>query len=329
MTLSVKGGLNLNEPVSEYLALSFFLFGLLSIGWARDRGEERKDFLPGYQSIGMIFGFTVIVIVFGTGVVLFFSPYLSAAAKTGYSGLRIVAGPIGSIFVAVMRFLYFRNMDRPEEPPASGKGGFGDLTLPVGGSEGAGIWEKVLGLGLIGRDRPRLSCHGRVCGLLPAKVAPLSDRRIRKGSRTADLFSGSDQKGARFLLRACGIGIIHRRGRPEGSVLFLIRLLRWGRRSGLPHQVQQTPVEYGSLLVQRFPGLKVEIEQIVEAFDREVYGGLVPGEEEMAISGAAWKRLRNPRHWAVRIRNWFPRRGEGDRQKKSPSDPTEGLSLKA
>jgi hypothetical protein len=313
MILSFKGGVNVTDFLSEYFTLSFFLFGLLGIAWARDRAAEKKEFLPGYEGIGMVLIFTVVVIVFGAGVVLFFMPYLNTAAETGYSALRIVARPVGSIFVAVMRFLYFRNSNRAEESPARGDKGLGELTLPAGEGEGAGIWEKVIGMGLfslMGLAVVAVTGYAAYC-LFRWLFSRTSGDRERAGRRP---FFLDWIREFLYLFRRVWKRILTAGREREGSVRFLRKLFGWGRRSGLPHRVQQTPLEYGSLLKERFPGLKREIEQIVESFNREVYGGPAWCKDDMAIAAAAWRKLRHPRHWPVRIRKRLPRRDQGNRE---------------
>ena len=82
-------------------------------------------------------------------------------------------------------------------------------------------------------------------------------------------------------------------------------MLRWGRRSGLPAVASETPVEYGERLKQWFPQLRTEIETIIEAFNREIYGQMPPDKRALAGIRSAQGRMRNPRHWPARIRAWF------------------------
>jgi hypothetical protein len=106
---------------------------------------------------------------------------------------------------------------------------------------------------------------------------------------------------------------------PQGvwnRVLYLLRgvdsaasvsagVLRWGRRSGLPPVPSETPGEYGIRLKQQFPKLKEEIEMIIEAFNREVYGKIMIEQQSLSGISSALSRRRNPRHWTSRLRGWF------------------------
>jgi hypothetical protein len=101
----------------------------------------------------------------------------------------------------------------------------------------------------------------------------------------------------RFLKAVLG----SRKGRSTAAHLF-DALLRWGRHSGLIRQPNETPLEYGLRLQSRFPGLGMEIESIVEAFNQEVYGGIGFGEGRSASGRSALDRLRSPRHWPARLK---------------------------
>jgi hypothetical protein len=304
MTLFVKGGVTVSDPVSEYLVLSFFLFGLLAIGWARDRGKDRKDFLPGYQGFGMILIFAAVVILFGTALTLFFWAYLNVAAEAGYSGLRIAARPIGSFLVMIIRFLYFRDIHRPNEPSASKDSGSGEIAGPMKEGGLSEFWEKALSYGLFA-----------VIGLLFAVILGLAAFYLLRWlfSRTSvnkKKVSGPTSlpdwiKRCRVFLLGLWSKAIRSIRRPANSIQFFAGLLRWGRRSGMPHQTCQTPAEYGARLKHRFPQLDREIDRIIEAFNLEVYGELSLSRGALMAAESAWRKLRSPRHWPARVRNRF------------------------
>ena len=308
MTLSVKGGVSVSDPASEYLVLSFFLFGLSAIGWIRDMGEDRKDFLPGYQGVGMILIFAVVVILFGTGLALFFWPYLNAAAETSYSGLKIAARPIGSILVMVIRFLYFRDIHRPEEPPASKDGGLGNVAVPTAEGGISEFWGKALSFGLFAIiGLLFLVMLGLAAFYLLRWLFSRTSVNEKKVSRPTSLMDWMKRFGV--FLHALWSKAIRSMRSPTSSILFFAGLLRWGRWSGMPHRIQQTPAEYGARLKHRFPQLESEIDRIIEAFNQEVYGELTLSRGELKVAGSAWRRLRSPRHWPARIKNWFKQRG--------------------
>ena len=97
-----------------------------------------------------------------------------------------------------------------------------------------------------------------------------------------------------------------RKVRRYGEAVRLYTALRtWGRRSGLPHFLNETPTEYGLRLQSRFPVFESEIELIVQAFNREVYGQASLSEQQMATTRFAWRNLSSPLHWPSRLKTRF------------------------
>jgi hypothetical protein len=91
-----------------------------------------------------------------------------------------------------------------------------------------------------------------------------------------------------------------------GEAVRLYTALRtWGRRSGLPHFLNETPIEYGLRLRSRFPAFESEIELIVQAFNREVYGEARLSEQQLATTRFAWRNLSSPLHWPSRLKTRF------------------------
>ena len=82
-------------------------------------------------------------------------------------------------------------------------------------------------------------------------------------------------------------------------------MLRWGRRSGMILIHSETPAEYGNRLMNCFPGLRAEIELIVDAFNREVYGQTTTDRETLSRLRSAIRRMKRLRYWPSRIKVWF------------------------
>ncbi len=305
LLVRVKGEIEINDPISFPLVCPFLIFGLLAVGLVRNQGDSRREFLPGYRGIGMILSFIFLVLAISTGLVLFFRPYLTMASELGYRILSAGAKPLGSILVGVLRFMYFRSSIRPEEshPPRSGS-----LRAPGMKGETAGWWselaEKILAWGLWGLLGLALLV---VCTLsafyllrwLFSRTGRGEDRQRGKG-----IFYRWIDRLRAFLLLLRAKVVSGLRGYP-GAIQVYIRLLGWGRHSGLAHASSETPREYGVRLGRRFPGLKREIEIIVESFNQEVYGETVLSRQRLNTAKSAWRRLRNPVHWPSRLKAWF------------------------
>lgn len=91
----------------------------------------------------------------------------------------------------------------------------------------------------------------------------------------------------------------------RGAVQLYRAFLKWGRRSGLPHLLSETPAEYGLRLKKQFPSLAGDIGRIVETFNLVVYGELALDDKQMTLAKLSWRRLRSPRYWPARMKVWF------------------------
>jgi len=308
LVVFVKGGGKIDESLTQYLAFAFFAFGLLAIGLARNQTGERKDFLPRFQGIGMILSFAVLIIMFGAGLVLLFWPYLGMAAEVTYAGIKTAAGPLGSILVAVLRFLYLGGAKGPAESDPGGQGGPEDLSFSHTHSWWSEVLEKVLTWGLFGLLGLALMVMVAI-GIFYL-VRWLFSKTAHEERRPGRRFIPDWIIRIRtFFARLSGKIIGFLRGCKSGMQLFGA-LLVWGRRSGLHHSLSETPLEYGTRLKSRFPALKGQIDLIIESFSQEVYGEIVLDRQQIDGGRCALRNLRSPRHWPLRMKSWLLRPGE-------------------
>ena len=302
--LLVKGGIEMRDPAPELLLFPFFIFSLLAIGLARNSSSARRDFLRGYRGVGVLASFTVVVLAFGAGLVLLFMPYLSAAAEVGYGVLKSAAGPLSPILVRVLRFLFFRARLRQEAASGSPGGDEAEFITPTEGGWWSELVERVLGWGLLGM--------GVLMGLILCALGTWYLLRWLF-SRTPRSEGGHIQwqlalwwVQRQWVALVLGVQRVVQRLRGYRDALQLYRaLLKWGRRSGLPHLLSETPAEYGSRLRKQFPSLTGEIGGIVEAFNLVVYGEVALDDELVTLAKLSWRRLRNPRYWPSRLKSWF------------------------
>jgi hypothetical protein len=303
--LRVKGGIEVKDQTPVLLLFPFFIFSLLAIGLAKNRSSVRRDFLAGYRGLGVIASFTVVVLAFGAGLVLLFMPYLSAAAEAGYGVLKSAAGPLSPILIAVLRFL-FRGARVRSDPASSSSGGDEAAALT---SSGESSWwteliQRIMEWGLLGLGAlaALIVCAVGLWYLLRWLFSRTStgERRPIEWKRAILWAQGL------WASLHMGFHMAVQRLKGYGNAVQLYRaLLKWGRRSGLPHVLSETPAEYGSRLEKRFPSLRGEIGGIVEAFNRVVYGEVMIDGEQMTRIKGSWKRLRSPRYWPFRLKSWF------------------------
>jgi hypothetical protein len=302
----VKGETEIDDPLSYLLLFPFFVLSLLSIGLARGQSAAPKDFLPGYQGIGVILSFTFTVFLWGTGLVLFFLPYLTLASKVGAGLLKTAAIPFGLVFVSILRFLFFRSASRVDAPLSTNKGGLGDIASPVQGGWWSDLLEKVLGWGLWGLSGLAvLTLSGLAVYFLFSWL--FSRTSVSPGRQGPwDLISSWAETLKAFLFSCWNRLVRGKRGDRRASHLYGA-LLRWGRRSGLSHYQSETPAEYGLRLKHQFPVLEREIDWIIETFHQEVYGEKMLVQEQWVAVQLAWRKLCGPLHWPSRLKTRFLR----------------------
>ena len=307
LLMRVKGGIEIQDPTSELLLFPFFIFGLTAIGLARNRGSGQRDYLSGYRQIGVVLSFTFVVLLFGTGLVMLFLPYLTLAAEMGYGALKSVTEPLGPILVSIVRFIFNYRRSSPMSGAVAPGEDKGDILPPV---ESSG-WTEFLSFGLLG-----------LIGLVFLALAGLAlwylfrwllsrTSRSKDPERKINLFSLWLAR-IRLLLSFLWSRILLRAQGRKGIVQLYASLMGWGRHSGLPHFISETPNEYGLRLGRRFPALKKEIRLITKAFNQEVYGEMVPEEQQLKIAQLAWRKLCSPLHWAIRLRSLVLQSGDSN-----------------
>jgi len=307
--LLVKGGIKVDDPTSELLLFAFFIFSLLAIGMARNRSGAQRDFLAGYQGIGVIVSFALMILLFGSGLVLLFLPYLRATAEMGYGVLKSAAGPLSPILVSVLRFLFLHSRNRPETGFSSSGGDEAEFLSSTESSWWTELLERILGwgfLGLIGLLVFVVSCVGGWYLLRWLFSRTSGGERAPVQWNFISLWAARVRAILCFLWGKVATKVKGYRNAPQ----LYSALLVWGRHSGLPHVASETPWEYGSRLRDRFPVVNREIALIIHAFNEEVYGEIPLEDRRLATAKLAWRRLRSPLYWPSRMKCWFLQPGD-------------------
>ena len=301
--LLVRGGIDIQDPTTELLLFPFFVFSLLAIGMARNRSSAQRDFLSGYQGIGVIVSFTVVVLAFGAGLVLLFLPYLSLAADMGYGVLKSAAAPLGPILVSIIRFLFIHSRSRPGTASPSSSSDEAEFVSSIESSWWTELL-KVFSWGFLGLG---VLIALILCGLGMWYLFRWLFSRTTKSRKTQIQWSLISLWAALLwsALLHFWDKIVRRVKGYRSAVQLYSALLNWGRHSGLPHFLSETPTEYGVRLRHQFPTLNREIGLIAETFNKEVYGEILLDEQQFTMAKLAWRRLRSPIHWPSRFKSWF------------------------
>lgn len=305
--LQAAQGIVVADSVSGFMLFPFFIFSLLAIGLVRNQGTTSRDFIPGFQKLGVLFGFIVVILLAGIGVIFFFLPYLTLAAEKGNNVLGLVSAPIVTTFFAILTWLFgsdFGVNNAPVEamPPT---GLTTQSSLPT--------WLEFLGrilawgVGIL----VGLVLLAIIAGLLYAIFQWLFSKTPVDQEREDPRFVLSSiiarwRALILFLWRSLVRAVVGY----TAAIQLYTALQTWGRISGVFHSLDETPAEYGQRLKHRFPILSKEMESIIEAYHREVYGEIVLSKQQLAIARSAWSRLSSPSNWHLRISAWFRRSSE-------------------
>jgi hypothetical protein len=300
-----KGEPIAEDSLSQLFIFPFFFFGLLAIGMARLETPAARAFLPGYRGMGVIVSFVVAVLLGAGGVLLFFLPGLTAAAQLGYRALSSAAKPLLSVLIVILRFLFGPHNGPAVEVAAGSPLGHADLAKmpPEAQSWWMALLDQVLAWGALGL--------AVILGVLMlAAVVYYTVRWLLSRTQGEERQAGLPLPVwlARFfaVLRACWAGIWRKiqwemGGYPRAALLYGA-LLRWAGRSGLPQERGETPLEFGMRLTGRFAALAPQIDRIIGAYNREVYGQRVLAAAPLGEANSAWRFLRSPRRWPVRLK---------------------------
>jgi hypothetical protein len=301
--LLLKAGIELKDSAPVLMLFPFFILSLLAIGLVKIRSNEQRDFLSGYRGIGVLVSFTLVVIAFGTGLVLYFMSYLNAAAEAGYGVLKSAAGPLGPVLVRIILFIFGRR--KQPEPVFPSTDRDEAQYIPSGESSRWGeLVQAILGWGLLGLG----ILIGLILGALGTwfLIRWLISRTSKEERKPIDWLRALFWVQRLWAAMGMGFKLVLERLKGYRDAVQLYRaFLKWGRRSGLPHLLSETPDEYGVRLTKRFPALAGDIREIIETFNLVVYGELVLDDTQITLARRSWKRLCRPRYWPARLKSWF------------------------
>ncbi len=265
----------------------FFIFSIMAMGIARGAGDGKKEYISGYAKIGLITGFVLLTIIILSLFIFFGIPYLTGAAETGYSIIKIIARPLLAILVSILKFLFGHAAPTTDGgTPVSG----GQNMAPAEFEQSwlAALIEKILGHLLI-----------VILVLLAAVLIGLSIYYLYRWlfSRTDDKKEGGEGLSIYFkrlyeLIKRLAVRLIGRS--PYRTLRTYKKLLRWGKICGIRKIDSETPREYGRRLAGYFPSLEQEVGDIIEPFNREIYAGIRVPEEELKQAKRSWCRIRKP-----------------------------------
>ena len=304
--LDIRFGVQIDNPAGLRLPIAFFSFGLLGLALARTRGPAVEKFKPRYKGLWSVLTFTAAALLLGLGLVTFFFSGLTAAADAGYEVVKTATRPLAPLLIAVLRFMFGANrMETAPQGSSSSVATEDGIPLgPPGGWEGTaaqivgliGVIGLVIGVAAAGLYLVYRLLHH----LLAEQGDPVPPLNVR------DFFA---RLLARFLVLLRRL-TLKNGPKPAEPLAAYLSLQGWGRRTGLPRRLSETPREYGRRLARSFPGLETELVEIVTALEITVFGGESLDPTHIKRLRQSRRRLTHPDLWPKRLKTWFV--GSGD-----------------
>lgn len=299
----VKGVTLNHDRNTESGFLAFFALGLLGLGMARYGNSVDRNHFAAYRGIGVITSFVVFVLLLGGGFVILFLPVLISAAELGHGLIKAGAEPVLPILLTLLRiFLVSGCRGVREDPPSAKREDQGpDFSLQ---GDGGGVLEVIMVWGFtILVCLLTLAVLALVAWYLIRWLASRSPGTVNTPSMWEILLRWLSL--VKTLLLSFINRVLRRRHGKRGAGYHYARLLRWGSRCGLSHLPNETPLEYGSRLLQHFPMLNDEIPLIIDLFNQHVYGVIDPDVKQLDAARFAFRRLRSPLLWPARAKTWL------------------------
>lgn len=299
-----QAGVRLTEHVSDALVIPYFIAAVIALALARNRAGGRKAFMRGYRAVGSAVSFCLLVAGSGAVIGLVFLPFLRVATEAGYMQMRAVGGPIVAALADVFVFIWdafidLRLRDPKGTPPRKQADTFIARSLQGQGAEAAARNAIVM---------------ESVAAVLVAVFVGVAVWYFRKWLFTRvprpDRAEGLWMMIWRWLVRWVAAAELTASAwlqarKRHAAVRAYGALLSWGRRSGFPTHVDETPLEYAQRLTRHWRALGPAFDQIVEAFNLHVYGPSLCDGETLEKARHALRRVHSPMLWPKRLLLWF------------------------
>lgn len=308
---------NLDDGITGSLIAPYFLFAVVAIAGARNRGMGTKSLIGGYGGLGRLANVSVGGLLVTLACGLLFLPELHTAARVSYSALREIGGPIADAFAFLLYVI-------------------AALWMLLRGTQQASpvLKEQIVFAKPKAeyRDHAILPAHDMPPWLLAALLGSMlvavlyilwCARRVAAdgGSPFLAALWRRAQNMWRALLERLARMLTPVPDQPE-PIRIYSALLQWGRYSGSPHRASETPLEYACRLQRRMPALSAEITLIASTYSAYAYGRRAT--LECSHEKAALRRLRSLKLWPQRFKLWLT--GDGDRNSLQDQTVSEAVS---
>jgi len=302
--LSVRGWVTISHPETTLLYFPFLIFSLLTIGSIRNSRNGRKDYISGFQKIGVVLSFSTVILLTGACLMVLFYSELTTGAEILSQGLKKTTAPMVPVLKTILRFLLMHNRQTVEDKPLLFTDDLNTSGISSGGQEPSGILSEIikwLPTGLILVVFLSVVCLGAFLLFKALFSKTNSEAENEAGHLFLVVWLRNLKKMLVFCLKTVRRWI---KGYDSGIELYT-SLLAWGRHSGLPRRQVETPLEYQCRIGRHFPKLVREIGLIIALFNRETYRETVLNSKEITSGQQALKKLKSITNLPLRMKTWI------------------------
>jgi len=302
----LEGGAGMQKSALLYFLFPFFLFSMFTIALAHSRsmGEQNNSHYLASGKTGVVLGICGALLLGAGGILLVLTPGMTRLAEVGYALGRQILSPVVNVLLKILSLFYGGRSGRSMQSDPAGAEAEILVTEMLPEYE-VHLWEKYLATGL-GVFLALIAVFAVVLGLIylyrnlmarTPKTLTNSKKDFSFKAFLAMVIAFCKKAAGLFLwlwktkLRA---GLFSAPAVKGAGTMGYEKLLRWGRRGGLPRRLAETPREYGDRLEHTYPFFKEEIYLIIHGYQEEVYGELrLPAEQSSRIK-QAMRRLTVP-----------------------------------
>ncbi len=296
--LELKVNIVLEESFTFSLIGAYFPFGLIALFLSYNEMGGKKTYLKGFRIYGILISVTSTLLLVSIGSFLLFQPLMTVFAESMYTGIKITTGLIGPFMKSILLFLI------------KGQGFLARNQAVNEGGGSLGLYQVSHTMGL---ENPILTgiliflfsvilcliCY-LVCRLgywiflsLISKPPETSTAREVTGM-LSQLFSWII-----YLFNYINNFIWSFSRKIDDAGQGFVWLVKWGKRSGVAKESDQTPLEYAIRLQHRFKPLENEIRTIISAFQLEIYGQVNLAQDKIQHVTYAVKTIHRPSFWLM------------------------------
>jgi cytochrome b561 len=303
LLLQIKAGIQVPESFTLYSIGGYFLFGLAAIFFSHTPTTRDRHYLQGFRVYGGLISGAIVLLLCTMAIAFVLLPFMTSFAESGYSVMKQTAGPLSPYLIAILRFIFsprtssvgngnpqqHQPLPSPDTPIAPGHMGWIDFFAYYS------ILLIVILLGVVMIGFMAYMIFKFLMSKHPAAVVNKKETKL--------FFRLIHWLVAVF--NSFRLAILALTETVEDAKKGFTRLVSWGRKSGMPRLINETPAEYAARLGQQFIPLEDEINTIVHAFHLETYGEMSLEKARIHEVIAALKTIHRPCFWPLRIKSFW------------------------